>query len=196
MKKKLILACLTLVVIDLVLVLLMTTKPEIEPQCLVLLPLVNFAFVILIIVLFVAFYFRPLPPVSITPEGLMQGVKIPLKAAQGSLKWLYRIRTYRIPAFSHNSMNPYLKLFNDHIEYRVVFKGKSRLDNIESVDICDLLLTSNMVILFKDTGWIFVANFYKDTENRLKVLDFFKQNNVPLSVAAQDLLTTGEPKSS
>ncbi|OGC06537.1 hypothetical protein A2526_04895 [candidate division WOR-1 bacterium RIFOXYD2_FULL_36_8] len=117
------------------------------------------------------------PIENLSPEGL----QIPIIGAYTGIK--------DIPywAIARNTFNPFLKIFPDKIEYRVILKHKKNLDQIESIDCYELIGIKNIRFNFADSPFSFSANLL-NVENLKKVLQYFKNNGIKLSDKAEKYL--------
>ncbi len=104
------------------------------------------------------------------------GSSVPIAASFVGLKWLPSLI-----ALAHNSINPSLTLFDDHIEYG---KSMSTYENIESVNIFEWRATENIMLSFKNTSWTYSANLMK-RDNLIQLLKFFGDKDVLLSEKAK-----------
>lgn len=90
---------------------------------------------------------------------------------------------------SHNSLYPFLIIFEDRLECRVILKKAIFLAEIENVDIRDAFATRNLLIYIKGKEDFFSANLY-NRKNLAQVLHFLKNRGVLLSSRARNFLTT------
>ncbi len=111
------------------------------------------------------------------------GFEVPVLATFNGLK-----RLPRQISFSHNNLNPYLTLFEDRIECRVMLKKAILLSQIENVDIWDTFATRNLQIYVKGKEDLFTANLL-NRMNLSRVLNFLVNRGVPLSSRAKVFLS-------
>ena len=149
--------------------------------------MIPLTFILIVIVVSIVYFSfkspKKMEDINMSVSG--EKIEVPVKATFGSYKFLYKISKWI--GTSINNLNPLFSLFDDHIEYKVILKKESKLENIELVAISTAPLTTNITIFFNDTSSIFTANLM-DSENRLKVLKFFEEKQVPLSAEAKNLL--------
>jgi len=103
------------------------------------------------------------------------GFEVPVLATFSGLKSLPR-QEY----VTYNNLNPYLTVFDDRIEFRVIIKSSILLAEIEYIDIWEAIATRNLQVYVKDEEDVFIANLFK-RKNLSKVLDYFANRGVPLS---------------
>lgn len=119
---------------------------------------------------------------SSSPSSLpTDGLNIPLRASFSGMK------RRPILALGHNSINPLLRLFEDHIESRVFLKSKKSYAEIEHIDTYQTLGTNNIIIVWK-TGWFAFVGNVKNKDYLPELVRFFQNKNVPLGESAKKLV--------
>lgn len=88
-------------------------------------------------------------------------------------------------ALAHNNAYPKLSLCEDHVEHTVLWPGKSKYSEIESVDVSIAPLTRNLVLNFKKTPFSIRANLYGE-RNLKDALNFLKAKKCKLSEKARE----------
>lgn len=87
-------------------------------------------------------------------------------------------------ALGHNGLNPLLKLYEDHIDYRFFLKKSKKLDDIEKIDATSSTGTKNLIFYFKNEESVFTANLYSEI-NFKETLRFFQRKGVHLTDTAK-----------
>lgn len=80
---------------------------------------------------------------------------------------------------AHNSLFPLFKLFNDEMEFRVIFKQRRAYTSIKSVHVFWMLLTNNVQITWHDSSFTFVANV-TNQDDLVQVVRFLERKQAPL----------------
>jgi hypothetical protein len=111
------------------------------------------------------------------------GFEVPVLATFKGLK-----RLPRQISLAYNNLNPYLTLFEDRLECRVMLKRAIPLSQIENVDIWDTFATRNLQIYVKGKEDLLTANLL-NRMNLSQVLNFFLNRGVPLSSRAKAFLS-------
>ncbi len=111
------------------------------------------------------------------------GFEVPVLATFKGLKKLPRQISV-----AYNNLNPYLTLFEDRIECRVLLQKAIFLSEIENVDIWDTIATRNLQIYVKGKEDLFTANLL-NRMNLSRVLKFLLNRGVPLSSRAKTFLS-------
>ena len=120
----------------------------------------------------------------VIPEN---GFKVPVLATFKGLK-----RLPRQISFAYNNLNPYLTLFEDRLEFRVLLKKAILLSQIENVDIWDTIATRNLQVYVKGQEDLLSANLFSRI-NLSQVLNFLVNRGVPLSGRAKDFMSINSP---
>jgi hypothetical protein len=146
-------------------------------------------FAIIAIVIFVVWqiYQRKIKRINQMPDIPraipVDGFEVPVLATFNGLK-----RLPRQISFAHNNLNPYLTLFEDRLECRVVLQKAIPIVEIENVDIWDTLATRNLQIYVKGKEDLFTANLF-NRRNLSQVLNFLAKRGVLLSTRAKAFLS-------
>ncbi len=146
------------------------------------------SFAIIAIVIFVVWqiYKRKIRRINQMPDIPLtipaEGFGVPILATFTGSKTLPRQIS-----FSHNNLNPSLRLFKDRIDCKVVLKKSIFFAEIENVDIWDTFATRNLQIYVRDQEDLFSANLL-NRRNLARVLGFLKKRGVPLSNRAKAFL--------
>jgi hypothetical protein len=147
------------------------------------------AFAIIAIVIFIVWqiYGRKIKRINQMPEIPRvipaNGFEVPVLATFKGLK-----RLPRQISFAYNNLNPYLTLFEDRLECRVLLKNAILLSQIENVDIWDTIATRNLQVYVKGQEDLFTANLF-NRMNLFQVLNFLVNRGVPLSSRAKAFLS-------
>lgn len=111
------------------------------------------------------------------------GFEVPVLTTFKGLK-----RLPRQISFAYNNLNPYLTLFEDRLECRVLLKKAIPLSQIENVDIWDTFATRNLQIYVEGKEDLLTANLL-NRMNLSQVLNFLVTWGVPLSSRANAFLS-------
>ncbi len=90
--------------------------------------------------------------------------------------------------FSHNNVNPFLTLFHDHMEYRVLRKGSLNYGNIEAIDVTGLLRPATVIIYRKAESFHLTFEL-GNVSNAQELLKFFDSKKIPLTDKARGVLS-------
>ncbi len=116
------------------------------------------------------------------PDPLpITGFKLPLRASFTGIK------SAPLLAMADNSIAPLLKLYDDHIEYRVILKGKKDYAQIERIEAVQGFGTQNVILIWRDSNFTFTGNLRQEEWLR-ELLRFFQRRQLPLSASALQVL--------
>ena len=120
-------------------------------------------------------------PFTLTSPLPSKGVAVPVQATFTEHK--------RIPyfPFATNSLSPHLRLFEDKIEFNVLYWHCRKLGELELVDAFSWKLNKSVVLSWKNTPWTFTAGLIV-LPRLVEVLRFFARKNIALSPRARRLL--------
>ena len=150
-------------------------------------------FAIIAVVIFIVWqiYGRKIKRINQMPEIPRvipeNGFEVPVLATFKGLK-----RLPRQISFAYNNLNPYLTLFEDRLEFRVLLKKAILLSQIENVDIWDTIATRNLQVYVKGQEDLVTANLF-NRMNLSQVLNFLVNRGVPLSNRAKSFLSMNSP---
>jgi hypothetical protein len=83
-----------------------------------------------------------------------------------------------------NSLNPYIRLFQDHIEYKIFFTKKVRYSEIKEIGIRSTIYGSAIVL----NPGIFSGQLFVPNKKSLPVLlKFFRSKGIKLSEEAEEI---------
>jgi hypothetical protein len=146
-------------------------------------------FAIIAIVIFVVWqiYKRKIQRINqmpdIPPTMPAKGFEVPILAIFSGSKTLPRQIS-----FSHNNLNPFLTLFEDRLDCKVILKKSIPFTEIENIDIGDTFATRNLQVYVKDQEDLFSANLL-NRRNLAQVLRFLENRGVPLSNRSKAFLS-------
>lgn len=112
----------------------------------------------------------------------MDGVEIPLLAAFIGLK------SIKFFTFGYNNLNPRLRFFNDHLEYKCFRTQRRAYSEIQCIKVLSAksLATQNLELHFKNSSFKYVFNVV-NAETLRKALEFLENKGCVLSPQAQNL---------
>ena len=149
---------------------------------------VPLGFAIIAIVIFIVWqvFYRKIKRINQMPDIPKvipaNGFDVPVLATFKGLK-----RLPRQLSIAYNNLNPYLTLFEDRLECRVILKKTILLSEIENVDIWDTFATRNLQIYVKGKEDLLTTNLF-NRMNLSQVLNFLANRGVPLSRRAKGFL--------
>jgi hypothetical protein len=147
---------------------------------------IGFAIIAIVIFIVWQIYQRKIKKINQMPDIPRtipsNGFEVPVLATFTGLKSLPRHESV-----TYNNLNPYLTIFDDRIEFRVLLKDSILLAELEYIDIWETFATRNLQVYVKDEEDVFIANLFKK-KNLSKVLDYFSKKGVPLSNRAKAFL--------
>ena len=115
------------------------------------------------------------------PEGLA----IPVKETARGLKSFSGLPAYL--QLAKNNANPSFRLYEDHLEYRVVFAVSRRYSEIAKAGVVRVGKTCGVRLIFHDSAFSFTA--WTDRNSAYHVLKYVEARGVPLDETARVYLT-------
>lgn len=112
----------------------------------------------------------------------LEGIRVPLLASYGGIKGLGPL------AFGRNNLNPLLRLYEDRVEVRVLFKRQRTFNEIEKVDT---YFNQRHLKLFYNDGGTFAA-YIPNREALAAVVRFFERKGVAIGEKARELVGGGQ----
>ena len=109
------------------------------------------------------------------------GVKIPIYATFTGVRfapWL---------ALGTNSLSPLLRVYDDHLDFKVLRPHRKSYEEIEAVGVITWHLTRNVYFIWRDTQLTFSANIIRK-DWLIQLVQFFHHKNVALTPAALKMI--------